>query len=854
MLACGLAGLVGWQATRHGPPIVPSPTEALAALTVEVQGGEQQPIAGARVSALAGTWHQSGATDASGRVRFNACPRVHVTLQVEAAGWARDRRSLALSASTVASIALAPGAVLSGRVHDESDRPVAEAQVVARVIAGGAQEPWSVLSGPDGRFVIDTLPPARVTLEVGDGGHHEPAIVAEIALPSAELVDVLLRRTAHLAGRVTNPLGKPAAGAQVTLAGSGVWPARTADTSPAGEFKFDGVPEGIYELRAELAGAISVPVEGISVNPGNEARVELALEQGVTLRGLARDIATGRALPEAEVEVVEDALSATPKHGRALADGAFQIAPLRPVAQRVTVRARGYVTLQTWLTPTGSVFTAELLRAVTISGSVEDADGRAVGHAQLEVSGRSETGYAVHMLGPINEPAAAVLIDGAQGSGAGPANLGVTRGSVPRIPLDSNSPESGAAVLPQFGDLGFRSDEQGHFRLEGLPPGELVLTAHKLGFGPGRSRSLTARAGTSVEDVSIVLQRGVALTGRVVDGHGMPVPHVRVDWSAANEPARSTVTADDGGFRFDGVRGPCAVQARAAGAPLARVEVSAQDVGQRELELVLESSSERLLGRVLDTREQPIEAASIHLETGRGRTFSATALSGRDGTFEFDALPAPPYVVQAEHPDYTPSGEQHVVSTGKPLLVRLEAGADLTGLVFAAQDGEPIVGARISIRASGVSRSARSIRDGTFEFRHLPLGDYTLFIDAERFVSSQRQSRLEAATGRPILERIELARAGAVAGDVVDRHGATVWNAEVATGSPPDWERAVRTDHSGHFEVSGLPAGEHLVSARRAGKLVTTASPVRVYEGQATPGVVLRLDAVVDDTQEATER
>jgi membrane-associated protease RseP (regulator of RpoE activity) len=176
-------------------------------------------------------------------------------------------------------------------------------------------------------------------------------------------------------------------------------------------------------------------------------------------------------------------------------------------------------------------------------------------------------------------------------------------------------------------------------------------------------------------------------------------------------------------------------------------------------------------------------------------------------------------------------------------------------VVLAAHDQEPIAGARVSVRAGEVSRSARSTRDGTFEFQHLPLGNYTLLIDAERFVSERRQGHLEASAASAPFERIALARAGSVAGDVVDRLGATVWNAEVTAGNPPDWQRAVRSDHAGHFELAGVAPGDHAITARHGGKQPSESNAVRVrvYEGEQSPGLVLRFGDVVDDTREEPE-
>ena len=206
--------------------------------------------------------------------------------------------------------------------------------------------------------------------------------------------------------------------------------------------------------------------------------------------------------------------------------------------------------------------------------------------------------------------------------------------------------------------------------------------------------------------------------------------------------------------------------------------------------------------------------------------------------------------LQVEHPDYQPSAAISVTSTAKTVLIALEAGVDLTGVVVASFDQAAIAGAKLTFKSGAVERAARSGRDGTFEFRHVPAGNCVLFVEAPRHVP-QRVTRVLEASAAPAFERVVLERAGSIAGDVVDRLGATVWNAEVAAGEPPDWTTAVRTDHAGQFDLGGLAAGQVRVSARYDGETVVTDSTIRVYAGETTRGVVLRLRGVVSETQEA---
>jgi hypothetical protein len=59
-------------------------------------------------------------------------------------------------------------------------------------------------------------------------------------------------RLGHVIGRATDPLGSPLPGVKVTVAGNGV--RREAITGSDGRFDVTGIPAGVYEATAELAG------------------------------------------------------------------------------------------------------------------------------------------------------------------------------------------------------------------------------------------------------------------------------------------------------------------------------------------------------------------------------------------------------------------------------------------------------------------------------------------------------------------------------------------------------------------------------------------------------------------------
>jgi len=841
---CLAAALLAWRGLRpaESPASKSEPDSVERPLLTVLVGTAAGPVIGAEVALSGPDCRQHLLTDEEGYARISDCPPGQVTMTVELSGYARQQRSVVLSPEgNFQQIDMFPAARLAGQVLDDAGRPMAAVMLIVRTLgaalAGPAPQPWTALSARDGRFGFDTLPHGSVALEARCGSDHEPVSLAEIVLPN-ERVEIKLRRTAAVSGSVTTADGEPAALANVTLAGSGVWPARVAQTGPTGEFEFLGLPEGIYEVRAELGSQVSAPLEGVQVQAGARVRFAVVLAPGSVIRGHVRAAVSGRPLAGASLELAEESLSASVRRTRAAADGSFELVGLRSVPHRVTVRQPGYVTQQRWLKPGGSA-RIELLRAAAISGKVEDSDGRPVALADLEIRGRSLTGDDVHMVGPVQEAPAldpTLLSPGTSGD-----NLGVTNGGVPRLPL-LTLPDGAAGA-----SVGFHTDEQGRFQLSGLPPGQLVVIAHKPRVGSARSAPLTLRPGSTLEDVTIALPRGHTLRGYVRDGHGAPIAHVRVDLECAADPTRSITTEADGGFAFESVRGECALWVRPLGTAPKKLAGSAQELARAEHVITLERGTERVFGRVLSTRGEALESASVRLRVLQAHGFAPLVLTESDGSFEFSALPPPPYTLDVEHPEYLAVHALPVASTREPLVIRLEAGTELSGEVRNAQDDAPIAGAEVRYRSGASAFVARTSRDGGFTFRHVPLGVYEVSVTAERFIPRVHGGRLEGGSALSLPLQLELQPEASISGDVVDALGRTVWNAQVAVGSPPDWEHAVRTDHAGHFELRGVMPGEHALSARHGQIVADRVTSARAVAGERSSGSVLRLPQIVDD-------
>src|SRR6185295_19143782 len=93
-------------------------------------------------------------------------------------------------------------------------------------------------------------------------------LLAALAAPAAAQL-----QTGNLFGIVEDIAGAPLPGATVTLSGSGAPAVQTTDDK--GQFRFPGLPPGIYRVVAELDGFIAAKDEAVIVSVGRNTSIEL---------------------------------------------------------------------------------------------------------------------------------------------------------------------------------------------------------------------------------------------------------------------------------------------------------------------------------------------------------------------------------------------------------------------------------------------------------------------------------------------------------------------------------------------------------------------------------------------------
>lgn len=328
------------------------------------------------------------------------------------------------------------------------------------------------------------------------------------------------------------------------------------------------------------------------------------------------------------------------------------------------------------------------------------------------------------------------------------------------------------------------TNDIGEFRLAGLAPGDYYVVAKErdarinefsdepIGFAstfyPGTAAAAEAQPfhvalGQEIVNVTlpVAVARTIAVTGRVVDQAGAPIPLVRVSLgetfaSFVGGGIGGGAGADtDGRFRIAGIRpGRYILSARDGKGLNGELPLEAAGADVNGLELLIGPGA-RIAGRLVGETGAPLAStAGIELravapaETQQSGTPAARMLAG--GDFEWPTL----------------SGEYVVRATRLPPGLWLKAitrgDADVTDAPLRVTHGAPVDNLIVVLGDRAATLSGTASREGTTE------ADYTVILFPD------------ARTAEPALVRLV---------------------------------RSDRPDHKGSYRIAGIPPGTWLVAA-----------------------------------------
>jgi RNA polymerase sigma factor (sigma-70 family) len=440
-----------------------------------------------------------------------------------------------------------------------------------------------------------------------------------------------------------------------------------------------------------------------------------------------------------------------------------------------------------------------------------------------------------------------------------PVTLRMRRGGVVEVAVTERSgkPVAGAQVELRS-TLTWRAttDAKGSAALRGVGPVWAPLAVRATGFAPGAVMVSWNGDPASPRRVAIVLERGAAVAGHVLDEGGKPVAGARVTAQPAFDPfpvvdprRDGVLTGADGAFQLPalsagtwrlgathGEHGP------ASSAPLT-VDGAHPRTG---VELVLTAGGV-VRGVVRDTAGRPVASADVHVVV-RGTVFwreRRQAFTDGDGRFAITGLPRRAADVVAAH-DASGASAIATVDLAATREQEVALALDITGAIAGTvvdRAGTPLGDAQVIVEpewnGGTADRDAWSVRgiqeaitDQTGAFRFAGLPDGTYHVRAARPGAPESAQLLapsvDARPGATSL-RLVVPADGRVVGKVAFADGKVPVQFALALGSTQPTPFAAR---DGAFQLAAA-AGTHVLRVSGPG-FVESRRDVKIEEGKDT--------------------
>lgn len=577
-------------------------------------------------------------------------------------------------------------------------------------------------------------------------------------------------------------------------------------------------------------------------------RAAMFAQPGVARRHVrGRVTADNAAFRGASVQLIHEQTSVVLAEVTSAADGTFELGERNPDVYVVAAHSQDRIAAPATIDLRVPVL-AELALALTgcshVRGRVVDGSGAPIAHARVarehasvpfaetDVDGHYD--LCTHFGGAVLRFSASGYQQFLSGVDASPVSTRdvvlIPEATVEgKVLMADDSPVEGAWVLidPGFGGLpgsnapitAFTAAD-GSFRLVGVSPGRNLLSAVAPARRTERPQELVVGAGQAITGVVLRLEATATLRGVVVSG-GVPVPGVGVGIRRGNrdELGVAAVTQPDGSFVIDRApRGDLGVYV------VDHVVVSPRSVrvgeGQTPVTIDVRPMA-TIRGRVL-RGGAPIAGAQVGCP-------SAPVLTDRDGAYRCTGVGDGPTDVYA----YLPTGEwgRGTVTIVNGAPASLDISSAFNGVICGRtvdEQGAPVAGLVIEVneRTSGDYGKDLSATDGTFCARLLTGGSYNVTVrTAIGSVIAPLVPVPPVVLGPTETADVTIvvpAPRLAITGTVRDPDGAPVVDAIVriiptALVGTPDLSaitsgRLWVTDEDGRFTVSGLAAGEYMVS------------------------------------------
>lgn len=362
------------------------------------------------------------------------------------------------------------------------------------------------------------------------------------------------------------------------------------------------------------------------------------------------------------------------------------------------------------------------------------------------------------------------------------------------------------------------TDEAGRFVVRNAPRGNRTITY----FHPHhllKSEQLQLGAGARHDAGTVALERGLRITGTVVDEDGKPIVGARLFANVVQQnktgmvgPERVGGATQDqsdsvGKFGFYGLKpGSFRLSVSSDGYYGAPSTVVA---GTDEHRIVMVKAA--VLNGIVQSGGRAVVDARIQAKIEGGN--NAWAQSGADGRFTLDQLPpGQPFQLTIRHDMYRNLVVESATATAAEQHFELDVGRVIEGIVVDGQ-GRPVEGARVQIRPNW--RSAMSGADGKFKLGGFDEVELTVQLqDSGRGFIRGEPIKLPVGENSVRLVAIEGLK---IKGTVVDAAGKPLNRISLAAidGDGNQVASTWVSDPTGAFEMRGVPPGSYTLQVNR---------------------------------------
>lgn len=496
-------------------------------------------------------------------------------------------------------VPLDPGASVEGRVVDaETDAPIPD----ARVTLGGqwVRPRRSAHTDATGRFRFDGLLAGPHWVRAEAVGHGVVFESFDLRDGTPRPIALRVHRSGRVSGTVRDRFGMPVVGADVRLQAADVM--RTTRTAQDGRYEIAEVGPAAFELVAIAAdGFASARSEALT--PEAHKVIDLVLAPGAMISGTVRwddgSPAADVAVAGAGLGALTTAASATDSAGRytigPFAAGTVGVLATRKGGPRFKFGGTDRSDYRNVVVASGQVRSGVDLTkgrgGRSVSGVVLGPDDRGISGA-LVIAGFEAGASAFPGEHALSDDEGRFVIDdvadgaftlwashpdyaegeehhikaGATGVIVKLGVSGVVRGRV--VDGDGAVTSFSVELAPSHGSGGSRSavpgerhpterlevrDPAGAFEFQGCKAGPYQLIVHTAD-GRAAHRAVAVAPGAQGEPVTVRLEDGATLTGRVVElGTAHPIAHAEVSVWAAAGIVRVVSTDAEGRFRLVGI-------------------------------------------------------------------------------------------------------------------------------------------------------------------------------------------------------------------------------------------------------------------------------------------------------------